>query len=109
MVSSFTVVVPIVVSMSSVCVWVAVVSPISAVVLVELTVEPVVVRIVVVSSCTLPVGKYKVGIRYERTMNYSKYCLQRHFYQYCIILNNWYFTAEDFFRSDLKIDILFNK
>lgn len=83
MVSSFTVVVPIVVSMSSVCVWVAVVSPISAV---ELTVEPVVVRIVVVSSCTLPVdiGKYKVGIRYERTMNYSKYCLQCHFYQYCI-------------------------
>lgn len=71
MVSFFTVVVPIVVSMSSVCVGVAVVSPISVAVLVEFVVEPVVVRIVVVSSCTLPVdiGKYKIGIRYERTMN----------------------------------------
>lgn len=71
MVSSFTVVVPIVVSMSSVCAGVAVVSPISVAVLVGIVVEPVVVRIVVVSSCTLPVdsGKYKVRMRYERTMN----------------------------------------
>lgn len=76
----------IVVSTSSVCVGEAVVSPISVVVPVEWAVDPVVVSNVVVSSFTLPVnvGKYKIGIRYERTINQSTYYLQCLFNQYCI-------------------------